>query len=108
MSKTQMKYHGRLLVRKGRVAGLFVPLRDITLKNGIWEIREILGELTLVYIGEPAMQDDRYQSLSVQDLLGEASAVMTKEEWKELTSDSWRVSMSSVSQPEYQPERNQP
>jgi hypothetical protein len=82
------KYYGRLLVRKGRMAGIYMPLRDLSLKDGLWEVREINDKIELVYIGKPAMPAKLYQELSLHELLGQPSSIMTKKEWKELTSDS--------------------
>jgi hypothetical protein len=77
-----------LLVRKGRMAGIYMPLRDLSLKDGLWEVREINDKIELVYIGKPAMPAKLYQELSLHELLGQPSSIMTKKEWKELTSDS--------------------
>lgn len=76
---------GRLLVRKGKTAGLFIPF-DVPgqLPSGIYEIREVLGELIVARIGDPAMPDARYQGSSVEDLLGSGVAGMTAAELESL------------------------
>lgn len=75
---------GRLIVRKGKTVGLYFPFVPGGLQNGIWEIREVLGELTLVYLGEPAMPDARYQGRDVRDLVHDPSCAMTPKEWDEV------------------------
>ncbi len=72
----------RLLVRKGKAAGLYLPLAQ-GLPTGIWEIRDIMGVLTLVRVGSPAMGDQRFQSLEVAELVGDPFACRTQ---KEITS----------------------
>ncbi len=74
---------GRILVRKGKTAGLFMPFSQPgQLKNGIWEVREVLGELTLKYIGVPALPDVQYQGLDPQGLLCKSHLIgVTEEEY---------------------------
>ena len=75
-----MKKVGRIVVRKGKTPGLFIPF-PAGLEPGVWEVREVLGELTLVRIGTPAMRDARLQALGLDELYGERySSLMTQEE----------------------------
>lgn len=80
---------GRLLVRKGKTAGIFIPFPGRPLKNGIYEIREVMGEITLAFVGTPAMHDARYQGITLNELLAEAgTAGMTQKERDRLTTDA--------------------
>jgi len=76
-----MKHLGRLVVRKGKTVGLFLPFaKDIP--PGIYELNEIMGEMTVRYHGKQAMPDARYNGLTPDGLLAEiATAAMTEEEY---------------------------
>ncbi len=63
-----MKIIGRLLVRKDRIAGVFIPFSNIS--PGLYEIREILGELTITFIGENA-SEERLSALSLDEVFAE-------------------------------------
>ncbi len=73
----------RILVRKDRIAGLFIPMGNpmLLMDAGIWEVREILDEYTLTFIGKPAMPEPRLNGLSLEGLMDErSSAIMTEQE----------------------------
>ncbi len=68
------------IVSRGKVCGLFIPM-DKGLPEGIWEIRSIMGELTLVKIGQPAMENKRLHGLDLEGLFSERPlCAMTQEE----------------------------
>lgn len=74
---------GRICVRSENVCGLFIPFNSDTspLKSGIYEIREVLGELIIVSIGKPATSEAMYESLSLEEMVEELPySAMTKEE----------------------------
>lgn len=75
-----MKILGRILARKGKTVGVFIPFQTDALENGIWELREILGEIQIVRIGKPALPDARYQALQPNDMVNSPFATMTKKE----------------------------
>lgn len=79
-----VKKLARICVREGQVCGLFIPLKDNNLKQGVYEIREILGELIVVRIGDPIMSLERYNGLSLENLYDERSqtAITKEEQWK--------------------------
>ena len=81
---------GRLLVRKNKTCGLFIPFEKNGLKSGIYELREIMDEVTLVYIGKPAMGEKRYEGIGVQDLVKNHNASMTKKEIKQIVDEENR------------------
>ena len=77
---------GRLLVRKGKTAGLFIPFGG-GLKSGIYELRSSPLDpdgISLVWVGEPVLKDAAYQGLSVEGLVGCPEAGMTKTEWAQV------------------------
>lgn len=75
---------GRLLVRRGKVAGLFIPFGATGLASGLYEIREVIGELTVVRVGNPAMPDPMYQGVDVLSLVQNPEAAMTAAEYAEV------------------------
>lgn len=82
-----MKPVGRFLVRGAKVAGIFCPVGD-TLKPGIYEITEVLGELIVTNIGQPAMPKARVNGLDLSGLHAERDlALMTSEEWNYVNQD---------------------
>lgn len=71
----------RILVRDGNQAGLFIPMSGHTLKAGLYNLREILGEYDLVYVGDPAMDKKQIEGFSPDGLLmSRESALMTEAE----------------------------
>jgi hypothetical protein len=70
---------GRLLVRKDRIAGLFLPMPN-GLAPGIYEIRELMGEYHLKLIGQSCMQEPRLNGLELNGLMSEPHCIMTTEE----------------------------
>ena len=79
-----MKTLGRILVRKDKICGLFVPFRDSTLKEGIYSVDEFLDEILLRYVGIPHMHEDRLNGLDVSELHDELClCMMTTEELEE-------------------------
>jgi len=79
-----MKRIGRIIARR-EVAGLFIPMEDKTL-HGIYEIREVMGTLTIHRIGEPALDETRLQALDLEGLFCERDAAgLTQDEWDQVT-----------------------
>ena len=75
-----IKTVGRIVARGDGIAGLFIPMGKGT-PDGIYEIRECMGELTVHRIGKPAMHRGRFTGLDVEGLLNERpNCVMTNEE----------------------------
>lgn len=76
-----MKILGRLVVRTECV-GLYFPFGESkALPEGVHEIREILGEMQIVYLGKPAMNLKRFNSLSLDQLyLERANSCQTQSE----------------------------
>ena len=73
-----MKLLGRIIAR-GEIAGLFIPLNGDL--DGIYEVHECLGQLTIRKVGTPAMPRKRFTGLNLEGLHGEiATAITTKEE----------------------------
>ncbi len=73
------KIIGRLVARKGKTAGLFLPIEG--LDQGIYEIREIMGEMSIVRIGMPDLKLARFNGLSLEGLMAtRPSCCMTQEE----------------------------
>lgn len=71
---------GRLLVRKGKTAGLFIPYPD-GLKPGLYHIEEAMGEVSLKYVGEPYTDEARLNGLDLNGLMSDRpSSIMTEEE----------------------------
>lgn len=73
----------RILVRKDKIAGLFIPLGNpiLHMNPGIWEVRETLETYTLRFIGKPAMPEPRLNGINLDCLLDERQfALMTEQE----------------------------
>lgn len=87
---------GRLLVRKGKTCGLFIPLVKDPVEPGIYELRNILGALTLVRIGTQAMSEAQVNARGVGDLVGDPSALMTEEELAGITQDEFHKEVSGA------------
>lgn len=78
-----MRTIARILVRKDKIAGLFIPMGNpiLHLNPGIWEVRETLETYTLKFIGKPAMPEPRLNGLTLDSLLCETQfALMTEQE----------------------------
>lgn len=71
---------GRIVVRKNKVAGLFVPFTSkAQLRPGIYDVVKIMDEPTLVYRGEIAMAD-KADALNLPDLLDYPECLLTQKE----------------------------
>lgn len=83
--KAQFPVVARIVVRKGKTAGLFVPFgpAPTAMQEGVWEVRDVLGELTLKFVGKPYMDSARLNGLSLNELVGISSAAMTEAELRE-------------------------
>lgn len=81
-----MKIYGRLLVRKNKNAGLYIPFNPDFLEEGIYEIRQNpwLEDLTIKYIGKPHMNITKYNALTIESLIQNPSSGMTKEEYSQV------------------------
>jgi len=78
-----IKFLGRLAARKG-VATIFVPSKDFDF-DGVYELREVMGELQLRYVGQPAMRETEYYGKDCNGLFdNRTTSLMTKEEWAEI------------------------
>lgn len=74
-----MKILGRIVSRGPKVEGLFMPMEG--LQEGIFELREIMGECILVDIGSPAMKREKFMGIDLEGLLNERPlCCMTREE----------------------------
>jgi hypothetical protein len=68
------------IVSRGKITGLFIPVGE-GLPQGVYEVREILGELQIVRVGDAAMPEARFTSLGLDELFAERfSAAMTTQE----------------------------
>ena len=77
---------GRVLVREGKTVGLFIPMSSndkVSLGPGLYEVREIMGSLNLIRIGEPAMENVKLQAKRVDHLVQDPYATMTADEIRE-------------------------
>jgi hypothetical protein len=77
-----MKTLARILVRDGKEAGLFIPMRGHGLKPGLYNLDEFLGEIEMKYVGMPVMAGGiaNYSLDSLMDL--RETALMTEAENK--------------------------
>lgn len=76
---------GRIIVREPKVAGLFFPMRT-GLTQGVYEVRNILGEITIVRLGDSAMDNARLNGLGLSELFDERDiSALTREEFKFIT-----------------------
>ena len=70
---------GRIVAR-GKTAGLFVPMYNKKL-DGIYEVVDIMDELTIRKVGKSAMSIERFVSLNLEDLFNERECCcMTRDE----------------------------
>lgn len=75
-----MQLQGRILVRDGKTAGLFIPY-DGKLQPGLYDVQESMGELRLRYAGEPHLDNARLNAVDLAGLMAERpSTVMTTKE----------------------------
>lgn len=81
-----MRVVGRIISR-GSVTGLFIPMdKGQTMPVGIYEIREIMGELVVTYVGKPALKEQRLTGLDLDGVFAEKEmAAMTAEELSRVT-----------------------
>jgi len=71
---------GRIIARGNNIAGLFMPFGDCSL-HGIYEITEIMGELTVERVGDPAMRLEQFEGMDLESLhIYRKEACMTQEE----------------------------
>lgn len=74
-----MNIIGRLLIRKDKIAGLYIPF-DTNFEAGLYDVREIMGEIQIVFKGIPAMNPGRLNGLSCDQLIQYPESLMTEEE----------------------------
>ena len=80
------KVVGRIIAR-GEIVGLFIPMEDHEL-YGIYEVRQIMDELTIAKVGLPAMTDGRFTGIGLNDLMADRPySVMTEQELASVTED---------------------
>jgi hypothetical protein len=59
---------------------------------GVYEIREILGELQVIRLGDPAMDKPRLTGLDLEGVFAEiGSAALTEAEWEGLKEKPFHV-----------------
>jgi hypothetical protein len=76
-----MKILGRILVREKGIAGLFLPMGKCSIKPGLYNVMEIMDDLTLKYVGKPATRPARLNGISLEELMSERpGSVMTQNE----------------------------
>ena len=77
----------RIVARGGNICGLLLPLENCEL-DGIYEIRDVMGELTIIRVGDPAMPESRFTALGLEELLNERPyCSMTQDEIDSVTVD---------------------
>lgn len=80
------RLHGRLLVRSGRIAGVFIPFAKSKLKPGIYDIYSVLmdeDDVALIYRGE-SCSERNVDHYNPDFLLMDKTAFLTKEEFARL------------------------
>lgn len=76
---------GRVLIRDGKNVGLFFPMGE-SAEPGLYDIVEIMGELTIRRAGDSAMDNARLNSLTPDGLHAEACrAMLTAQEFAEVS-----------------------
>lgn len=79
-----MKHVGRLLVRKGKIAGLFIPVQE-GMKEGIYNVVEIMGEIQVRFVGPSAMPEPRLNGIDILGVFNErGSTMLTPDEIEKL------------------------
>lgn len=82
-----MKILGRIIVRSGKIAGLYIPISN-ELNPGIYEIKDILGELIINKLDNTEIMQDRIDALSLEDLFDRrAECGLTQKEYKNSRQD---------------------
>ena len=77
-----MKIIGRIVAR-GQVAGLFMPFKSSEL-DGIYNVVEIMGELQIQRVGEPALPEKKFKGLDLEGLFNQRpNSCMTQNELDE-------------------------
>lgn len=77
-----MQIIGRIVAR-GRQAGLFMPFKSSEL-DGIYNVVEIMGELQIQRVGEPALPEKRFKGLDLEGLFNQRpNCCMTQKELDE-------------------------
>ena len=83
------------IVARGPITGLIIPYDVEAPLDGIYEVVEVMGELVVRRVGEPAQDRDRHEALSLNDLMNSRPfSCMTIEEITEAQnqqSDEMRI-----------------
>lgn len=80
-----MRTLGRIIVRTGKIAGLYIPLEADGLEPGIYEIYEVLGEIVVKNLGKSIAIQERVDALSIEDVLDNRFEYgLTEAEYKKL------------------------
>lgn len=80
-----MRIIGRILVRDGKTVGLFFPMGE-SAEPGLYDLIEIMGEMTIRRAGDSAMDIVRLNALTPDGLHAEAfRAMLTNKEFAEMS-----------------------
>lgn len=81
-----MKHIGRIIARNN-IIGLYIPFNSSKNLDGIYDIVEIMGELTIREVGKSFMQDQKpgfFYNSNLEDILNHRpSTAMTTKELKD-------------------------
>lgn len=78
-----MKVVGRIVARGEKIAGIFMPMGEGSL-DGIYNVVEIMGELQIKRVGDPAMKREQFTGIGLDDLMNyRPHSMMTEQELAE-------------------------
>ena len=63
-----MQTVGRLLVREGKISGIFLPIGG-NLQAGLYDVQEIMGEIQIRYVGKPVLAEGTLNGLDLNGLM---------------------------------------
>ncbi len=63
-----MQTVGRLLVRKDKIAGIFIPIGG-NLQAGLYDVQEVMGEIQIRYVGNPVLAEGALNGLDLNGLM---------------------------------------
>jgi len=76
-----MNIVGRIVAR-GEVVGLYLPMGKSDRLDGIYNVVEVLGELQIQRVGDPAMPRGQFTGLGLEDLMvSRPASCMTEAEY---------------------------
>lgn len=76
-----MRVVGRIVARGDKIAGIFIPMGDGPKLDGIYNVVDIMGELQIHRVGDPAMKREQFTGVDLESLMNyRPHSMMTEKE----------------------------